>query len=243
MLRTFVSPSIKIRVLEKVIECITKLEKHYAVKLRRPKLLFEKRGTVAAVANSDNWYINLNPILLNENVDEFIENTIPHEICHLVCDEVYPSQRYSRNIHGPRWREMMGILGAQAEAFHTYDVTNSRLPHTNTVYRYACTGCKKTFDVGIKRHTSLVANPGAFWHTDCGKAARLQFVDVIVTPPPHPAPLAPPPTLDAYFKIYTQAKDKPKDEVVSSFVQLLHCSKRRAATVYTVCKRLPRTIH
>lgn len=244
MKRVIVLPSIKIRVLQKVIECIMKLEQHYNVKIHRPKILFEKRGTVAAVANSDNWYININPVLLNENTDDFIENTVPHEVAHLACDKIYPEQRHSRNLHGPQWKEMMGILGAKVETFHTYDVTNSREPRTNTSYRYACTKCRKTFDVGVRRHTQLIVNPASFWHTACGEGTALRFVDTIVTPPPAPVLLNTEPTLEAYFKIYTKAREKPKSEIIDSFVQLLNCSKRRAATAYAVCsKQKPRTIH
>lgn len=244
MKRVIVLPSIKIRVFQKVVECITKLEKHYNIKLHRPKLLFEKRGTVAAVANSDNWYININPVLLNENTDDFIENTVPHEVAHLACDRVYPGECDPRAAHGPRWKELMDVLGAKAETFHRYDVTNSRVPRTNTVYRYACSGCNKTFDVGLRRHTRLIANPASFWHTKCGEGVNLRFVDAIVTPPSTPVLLDTEPTLEAYFKIYTRSRDRPRTEIIDSFVQLLHCNKRRAATAYAVCtKQKARTVH
>ncbi|HEY6022311.1 MAG TPA: SprT family protein, partial [Candidatus Paceibacterota bacterium] len=71
MKKVLVLPSIKVRVYRKMVECIAKIERHYNITLRRPQLLFNKRGTIAASANSDNWSINLNPILLNENTDEF----------------------------------------------------------------------------------------------------------------------------------------------------------------------------
>lgn len=228
-----VTPNIRILVYQKVVECVALLRKHYNVKLHRPKILFTKKGTVAGVANSTNWLVNFNPTLLNENTDEFIKNTVPHEVCHLAADIVAPGE----STHGPMWQQMMRLFGLSPEARHRYDVTNSRINRTVTQYRYRCDCCDKTFDVGTRRHAALQSEPGAYTHGPCGEKGTLEYVSPIVTIPTAAKSYSEEDrfSIQECYRIFKHSVGIPKDEVIDMFMRATQCTRQRAMTTYTVC--------
>ncbi|MEQ2018328.1 SprT family zinc-dependent metalloprotease, partial [Photorhabdus bodei] len=68
-----------------------------------PTINYRQRGTTAGSAYIKNWEIRLNPVLLIENQQTFIDEVVPHELAHLL---VY---RYFGKVppHGKQWRWMM----------------------------------------------------------------------------------------------------------------------------------------
>lgn len=75
--------------------------------------------------------ITINTILFKENVQGFIERTIPHEVAHHVTWNIYgwyDSIAKSKVIaHGRHFRHVMkNILGCKdASTYHSYDTTNA----------------------------------------------------------------------------------------------------------------------
>ena len=49
-----------------------------------PKLLYQQRGTAAGTAWLTAWEIRINPVLLLENQQAFIDEVVQHEPAHLV---------------------------------------------------------------------------------------------------------------------------------------------------------------
>lgn len=85
-----ITTEIRNRVTTKIQHGIDLAKRRYNVDIRMPTVVYTKRGTTAGTANYRTWTINLNPVLLVENTDKFIERTVPHELAHLICDLVYP---------------------------------------------------------------------------------------------------------------------------------------------------------
>lgn len=240
MLLSQVSTAVKIQVHQKIAECISKIEQHYNVKLHRPKVSFQRKGTIAAVANSHNWIVDFNPILLNENVEEFIASTVPHEVAHLACDVIYPEANVQgrRGAHGSRWQELMRLLGVEPKTRHNYDVSTSKCQRKSTKYRYTCTCCNKNIDVGPRRHATLQANPKAFWHTVCGVQSDLIYTGPIVTQPPKSdtRKVQVKDKIGKCYELFTKDPSRPREDIIADFMKAVNCTHAGAATYLRVCK-------
>jgi SprT protein len=204
--------AIKQRVIDKLTAGIALANRRYGVTIPFPTVIYKKRGTTAGTANYRTWTIDLNPVLLTENVDQFIERTVPHELAHLITYKVYPQayetevvrtrtgfRRTKRDVHGSYWQEVMRTLGvADIKRCHSYDVTNAKQRKNTTTYKYKCEGCGHEFNLSPQRHAKLVADPRAYRHTSCNSARRYLVpagtATVAATParPASPAPGARP---------------------------------------------------
>lgn len=93
-------------------------------------------GGVAITGGREDWTIRLNLILCYENESNFIEQTVGHEVAHLVQRVVYGAtklvedrktgKREVKKIrsHGPEWRGVMTKFGLEAARTHKYDTTS-----------------------------------------------------------------------------------------------------------------------
>ena len=97
-----------------------------------PTIGFDLSGTTAGKAYLTRNHVQLNAVLYVENAQDFLADTIPHELAHLVAHQVY-----GRAIkpHGKEWQSVMRSLGVEPSRTHDYDVTNAR---TVTTYPYLC---------------------------------------------------------------------------------------------------------
>ncbi len=84
---------------EKLAQANLKLGRNYP----EPKLVYQQRGTAAGTAWLESYEIRLNPVLMMENQQAFIEEVVPHELAHLLVwkhfGRVAP--------HGKEWKWMM----------------------------------------------------------------------------------------------------------------------------------------
>lgn len=88
-----------------------------------PKLSYTQRGTSAGTAWLESYEIRLNPVLLLENSEAFIEEVVPHELAHLLVwkhfGRVAP--------HGKEWKWMMeNVLGVPARRTHQFELQSVR---------------------------------------------------------------------------------------------------------------------
>lgn len=93
-------------------------------------------GGVAITGGAEDWTIRLNLILCYENEAHFIEQTVGHEVAHLVQRVVFGStkmvedkktgKREVKKIrsHGPEWRSVMVKFGLEAARTHKYDTSS-----------------------------------------------------------------------------------------------------------------------
>ncbi len=122
------------RVEDKVIETLLQVQTLYGRPFELPSIEWNLRGVCAGRAHIRENRIRLNPVLLTENTEHFILQTVPHEIAHLVNRALHgPHVR----AHGPEWQSIMHALGLPAERCHQYDVANART-RTQRRYDYHC---------------------------------------------------------------------------------------------------------
>jgi len=150
-------------VMNRIEECFARAERAFTRTFPRPKVLFTKRGQVAGTANHTKWVLNFNMVLLNENLEDFVHQTVSHEVAHLVTGVVYPDTRISfdrfgrrtaRRSHGSEWKSVMIMLGVNPDRCHDYDVSNARVGNKRktTSFDYKCNGCDRVLPMGKIRH-------------------------------------------------------------------------------------------
>jgi SprT protein len=116
-----------------------------------PLVTFDVRGTTAGKAYYRAHRVAFN-LKLAEHVGlEAFQQTITHEVAHLVTALVYGKQQP----HGWHWARVMEALGARPERCHSYDVSTVRVRRNTRTCKATC-GCRE-HDVTPAMHAKLVA--------------------------------------------------------------------------------------
>jgi SprT protein len=112
-----------------------------------PLYLNDKMGVVAGFAYYD-LRIELNTILFLENIEDFFENTIPHETSHIIQYIKYPKAKQG---HGPEWKTIMRNLGYTPTRCHNYNISAV----SSNKMRYTCKCEDKLFWSGKNLHSKI----------------------------------------------------------------------------------------
>jgi SprT protein len=180
-----VAPAIKERAKKSLAYWVELARQRFKLPLFMPTISFDLVGTTAGKAFLLQRHVQLNAVLLTENLESFEQDTIPHELAHLIVYHVLGRS----GGHGPEWKEAMRRLGLDPKRTHNYDVANSRT--TAQVTGYTC-GCGH-HPVSPKMHNKIRLGARARCKK-CGQ--RLQWKGVpapTFRPKPPPAPARPVP--------------------------------------------------
>jgi SprT protein len=143
------APSLELRLHTAVETCYRRAEIHFRRRFDRPRLSFNLRGLAAAAAYPARNAIRVNRRLLEQNAGDFLANTVPHEVSHLLAYRLH-----GRGIapHGAEWAAIMReVFGLEPRRCHDYDVR----PGMKQVYRYRC-GCDAGHALGVRRHRNAL---------------------------------------------------------------------------------------
>lgn len=152
-----VSKELRLRIETMVLDCLDKAQRKFGADRCKviPEIRYDTKGKAAGWAcwNNGKAYIDINPILLNENVERVVNQTVPHEVAHIVVAEVYESQnrvyvdpwsmRRQRAIapHGYEWQQVMRLFGLVPDRCHNMDTSTVRAIRNGGVeHHYRC-GC------------------------------------------------------------------------------------------------------
>jgi len=129
------------------------LEKEYPL----PEVLYQQRGTTAGTAWLQSWQIRLNPVLLMENGQAFVDEVVPHELAHLLV-----WKHFGRvTPHGREWKWMMQtVLGVPAKSTHRFDTESLQ---KTFAYRCACRRHRLT----VRRHNKVLRGETRYRCNDC----------------------------------------------------------------------------
>lgn len=251
-----VTADVKTRVAHKLKEGIAIAKREYGVDLPMPQVQYTKRGTTAGVAHLREWIINLNPVLLMQNVDTFLQRTVPHELAHLITERVYPEAHKrirgaKREPHGEKWQSVMRKLGAPVSRCHSYDVSDARVKRNITTYTYQCPKCQHIYTLGAKRHKRHQEAPA--YGYSCGKCGRAhKLVYVSANHPTTTVAVAPVKTVKTTTVVSTTGKSKldvckalyaansstlTRQQMIQLFVSKAGCTPAGASTYYATCKK------
>ena len=97
------------------------------------KFKFNLRGAVAGRAFYQGRELSFNLILAKDNLTDFLNSTVPHEVAHLFQRKIYP---YSKP-HGKEWKKIMQLGGYNQMRCHSYDTSTVKKVQTKK-YEYGC---------------------------------------------------------------------------------------------------------
>jgi len=145
---------------QKVQDCIALAKRTYRTELSVPIIKFDKTGCTAGVANSK--YVNFNYGLLEQNKEDFINTTVPHEVAHFNAVNVWGIS--AGRGHGLAWKNVMKELGVAPRRCHSYDVSTVKRHKTMT---YAELKCNCTTHLVTKKLAAKVST--GYTHVTCKK--------------------------------------------------------------------------
>jgi len=160
-----------------VDECIKKANEMYGAKVYivTPGIIYKHKGVCGGKAYVDKNIIDINPILFNENVDEILNQVIPHEVAHLITHAIYGYDNEIRS-HGWQWQSVMKSLGKSPDRCHTMDLSTIKKMKNKIEYVYKCK-CKDYIPVSKIRHNNIV-NKGK--HYRCNNCdSRIEYVKTV----------------------------------------------------------------
>ena len=158
------------RAEDKVIEVYIQAQSIWKQAFDLPSVDFDLLGCCAGRAHYRKNRIRLNPVLLLEHQANFIEETVPHEVAHLLTRTLYLGPGRIKP-HGPEWKSVMLALGLKPIRCHNYDVSNAQVRHERR-FSYACACCT----VQEPTRTHLKLQRGEIWSrcSVCGASFTLQ---------------------------------------------------------------------
>ncbi|AKA38205.1 SprT family zinc-dependent metalloprotease [Yersinia ruckeri] len=160
---------IPIALQQGVMQCLRqKLQlanQHLSNQYPEPKINYHQRGTSAGSAYLQAWEIRLNPILLLENKQPFIDEVVPHELAHLLV-----FRQFGRVApHGKEWRWMMEtVLQVPARRTHKFEIASV----LSKTFPYRCR-CQQ-HDLTVRRHNRVLRGESEYRCRYCGE--KLQFM-------------------------------------------------------------------
>lgn len=127
---------LKEEVNDRVMECLGAAKRIWGVTIEMPEIRFDIKTHLGGMAIPVMRRLRFNPIFLVENPQDYIRETVGHEVAHLIVPHVYkkpidPEQTKIMS-HGKEWRVIMEGLGIgpkEGETWkdinkHVYDVSS-----------------------------------------------------------------------------------------------------------------------
>ncbi|MBJ3814195.1 SprT family zinc-dependent metalloprotease [Shimwellia pseudoproteus] len=132
---------------------------HLGNDFAEPAIIYQQRGMAAGTAWLERNEIRLNPVLLLENQQAFIDEVVPHELAHLLVWKTYGRVAP----HGKEWKWMMEtVLGVPARRTHQFETASVR--PKSVPYRCRCQQHMLT----IRRHNRVLRGESQYRCVHCG---------------------------------------------------------------------------
>ena len=121
-------------VIQKSYEYIDKANALYNLNIVYPEILFNLKGVTAGIAYYNPLRVRYNQFLLNENTQEFISTTVPHETAHIV-----EFVKYGRCGHKENWKGIMRAFGiTNPQRCHDFNTAYCRRKSQQYIYTCGC---------------------------------------------------------------------------------------------------------
>jgi predicted SprT family Zn-dependent metalloprotease len=102
-------------------EAVDIINQKLSIRLPYPQVRFSIKGGVAGRAHCGRDLIEYNPTLLGENVEDFLRQTVRHEVAHLAAHKKFGG---GIKPHGKEWCSCCWYLSIPAVRCHSYDLDN-----------------------------------------------------------------------------------------------------------------------
>jgi SprT protein len=178
--KLYVSQIVRNKVDTVIQDCIFMAEKMFGVGVKVPEVRYDLVGKAAGQAiyrriGGSAYVIRINPILLNENEEYVINQTIPHEMAHIVVYQFYHARGIDVNGHGKEWKRVMRHFGLEPNRCHNMNVTTVNVLKKRTEYKFKC-GCVGNVYVLSKNKYTRWANGTTYTCRKCNTQIRFDSV-------------------------------------------------------------------
>lgn len=129
-----VSSALRARVAERVLDFVG-MATGLGVTLPMPFIRYDLKGTPAGMALPFENELRFNPVLLNQNVEHFLAETVGHEVAHLVTHLKYGDDV---DAHGSEWQRVMRAFKLHVKRCHNYDVSDTLRMQARYGYNCLC---------------------------------------------------------------------------------------------------------
>lgn len=117
----------------------------------------------AGLAYRSKVAFDLNPRYVESHSEQLLNETVPHEIGHLVCFKVYP---YAKQGHGPEFRYILRRLGYPdaARTYHDYKRDDDPVKSRHPRYPVLCAKCGERMELTAR----MISKLHIYHHKNCG---------------------------------------------------------------------------
>jgi len=155
---------LKRKAIEAIEDCVKLGNSLFNCNMPTPKADFSITGRVGGKYSSSTHSVMVNPILFSENVIDYLQNAIPHEVAHAFQRHIYGHYKGFKRVmpHGVEWKNIMIALGKTPSRCHNYDTSNasSRTRNVARDYTYVC-DCRTHHLTSIK-HNRIQSNKSSY---------------------------------------------------------------------------------
>ncbi|MES9940109.1 MAG: SprT-like domain-containing protein [Candidatus Thiodiazotropha sp. 6PLUC2] len=121
----------------KTRQLLASAEHHFDLDPSHPEIFFDLKGKAAGLLithKNGASKIRYNPILLEHYGQKFLDQTVPHEVAHLVARTLFGP---SIKPHGKEWQAIMSFFKTPALRCHSFDTTLSTT-RSMRYFEYRC---------------------------------------------------------------------------------------------------------
>lgn len=138
-----------------------------------PPVHFKVKGRVAGYhyfdlfGHVESSELGFNLDIMKLNYDEFVFQTVGHEVAHHICFVLFGNQytKGGRRIsHGDSWKMIMSRLGLDVKRCHNYQLPEKTVKKRR-LFEYTCE-CD-SYNLGIKRHNKVQRGKGSYYCKKC----------------------------------------------------------------------------
>lgn len=158
-------------VIQQTFKFIELSESIYQTVFAHPKILFDLTGRTAGMYRLKDRIrsIRYNPYIFAKYYKDNLNNTVPHEVAHYVCDLVYGSKRIRP--HGSEWKSLMRAFNVEPQVTANYDLTG--IP-TRQYQRFDYQCQCRTHQLTTVRHKWIQSNSRRYYCKFCKEPLSLK---------------------------------------------------------------------
>lgn len=144
----------------RVEACYQQAEAFFKQRFARPEVCFKLRGQKAGVAHLTENKLRFNPQLYRDNHDDFLKQTVAHEVAHLIARQLFGLKIQP---HGAEWQLIMrGVYQLLPQRCHSYAIERRQVSR----YIYRCSCPQGEFPFSAQRH-ALAAKGRRYYCRRC----------------------------------------------------------------------------
>tara|TARA_R110000851_G_scaffold218427_4_gene371351 strand:+ start:1071 stop:1646 length:576 start_codon:yes stop_codon:yes gene_type:complete len=117
--------------------------------------------------------LELNTVGFESDFDQMMDDTIPHEIAHVVEAFIH-----GESSHGPRWNRIAKQLGCSGERCHEMDMSKATRKRNRAIY---IATCGTTVKVTMNRHNKIQKGDTSIVKATRGRLTANEFTGKMVS--------------------------------------------------------------